>query len=231
MRLNQFIARHSGYSRRQADRFIEQGQVTVNGQLASVGQQVTDADEVSLDGQPLLASTRRTIMVHKPVGYVVSRAGQGSPTIYDLLPAQLHQLKPVGRLDKNSSGLLLLTNDGELANKLTHPRYKKLKIYHVTLDKPLARQHQTAIEQGIELDDGVSKFEIRPIRDNKLEIKISEGRKRQIRRTFTALGYTVTALHRTQFGPYKLGSLALGQWEDLMSNVSSDVGGAAKLVE
>src|SRR4029079_9435972 len=113
MRINKFIALHSALSRRAADTAIEQGRVTVNGQTPSTGQDVTESDTVRLDGQSLKLNTAiTTIMLNKPAGYVVSRQGQGSKTVYDLLPPELHKLKAVGRLDKNSSGLLLLTNDG-----------------------------------------------------------------------------------------------------------------------
>ncbi len=137
----------------------------------------------------------------------------GSRTIYDLLPPEYHQLKPVGRLDKASSGLLLLTNDGQLANQLTHPRYGKTKVYEVTLDKPLQADHQKQIEQGVQLSDGPSQLNLKPlnINTNRYKVTMSEGRNRQIRRTFAALGDGVTTLHRTQFGPYQLDNLPSGQ--------------------
>jgi 23S rRNA pseudouridine2605 synthase len=147
-------------------------------------------------------------MMNKPVGYVVSRNGQGSPTIYSLLPLQYHKLKPVGRLDKASSGLLLLTNDGNLANDLTHPSKQKVKIYEISLNLPLQPLHRQMIsDHGIELEDGNSKLQLERREegnDKDWTVTMHEGRNRQIRRTFGALGYDVTKLHRTQFGPYKL---------------------------
>lgn len=213
MRLNVFIAQSSGLSRRAADKAIEQGRVLVNNLQPVLGQQITEEDIVALDGKKLTSlQATTTIMLHKPVGYVCSRAGQGGKTVYDLLPASLHGLKPIGRLDKNSSGLLLLTNNGKLAHELTHPSQQKTKVYHVRLDKPLAPLHQQMIsDYGVNLEDGPSKFMIQK-EDKHLIITMQEGRNRQIRRTFAALGYHVTGLHRIQFGNYRIGQLATGEY-------------------
>jgi 23S rRNA pseudouridine2605 synthase len=217
MRINVFIAQGTGLSRRAADKAVSDGRITINDRPAEPGAQVSDADTVTLDGQPIKRIDQTiTILLNKPVGYVVSRDGQGSQTIYDLLPPEYHRLKPVGRLDKDSSGLLLLTNDGQLANKLTHPRYSKTKIYEAELDKPLSPSDKQEIEQGIELDDGVSQLQLKPLGkdDRHWQVTMSEGRNRQIRRTFAATGHTVTKLHRTNFGDYGLdSSLKLGQWQ------------------
>lgn len=223
MRINKFIAQATGMSRRAADRAIAEGRVAINGGRIEVGTEVAPADTASLDGKPLtLQAKTLTIILNKPVGYVVSRDGQGSKTVYDLLPPEYHHLKPIGRLDKDSSGLLLLTNDGNLANELTHPKYQKEKIYQVELDKPLSAEDKAKIEQGIQLEDGLSKLTVisttveksrslDSARDNrKWTIKMQEGRNRQIRRTFAALGYTVTKLHRTHFGTYALANLPVG---------------------
>jgi len=208
MRLNKFIALATGMGRRPADAAISAGRVQVDGLPASTGQQVTDANQVSLDSKPLaLQSSTMTIMLNKPVGYVVSRQGQGSKTVYDLLPPEYQHLKPVGRLDKDSSGLLLLTNDGQLANELAHPSQQKTKLYELTLDKPLVPLHQQMImDYGVLLDDGSSKLQLEKLHDDakKWRVIMHEGRNRQIRRTFAALGYTVRQLHRVQFGPYTL---------------------------
>ena len=205
MRINKYVAAATGLSRRAADTAIAAGKVYVNGIVATAGQDVTSNDTVTLNSQSVHApTTHQTIMLNKPVGYVVSRDGQGSKTIYDLLPPELHNLKPVGRLDKYSSGLLLMTTDGQLAQQLTHPSYQKEKIYEVTLDKPLASEDSTRIEQGVMLEDGISKLRITPQSGASYTIRMHEGRNRQIRRTFAALGYTVTQLHRTHFSDYIL---------------------------
>lgn len=208
MRINRFIALATGLSRRTADKVIEESDVQVNGQPVQTGQDVTDADTVTLNGKILRAQTTKTILFNKPAGYICSRDGQGGRTIYDLLPPELHNLKPIGRLDKYSSGLLLLTNDGKLAQDLTHPSHQKNKIYEVKLDKDLQPLHRQMIsDHGIQLEDGLSKFELERITDGSEKawrITMHEGRNRQIRRTFEALSYHVKTLHRTQFGTYHL---------------------------
>lgn len=211
MRINAFVAQASGLSRRAADQAIANNQVLVNDQPARIGTQVTGTDTVTLDGKVLnLPDQTATIILNKPVDYVCSRDGQGSSTIYDLLPPEYHSLKPVGRLDKNSSGLLLLTNDGQLANQLTHPRYSKTKVYEITLNKRLQTEDKTRVEEGVELNDGISKLQIKNLDGSSFTVTMSEGRNRQIRRTFAALGYEVIKLHRTQFGDYQLGDLTPG---------------------
>lgn len=199
-------------SRRAADKLIASGRIKINNQIAIMGIDVKPADKIILDNTPItLPNKTLTIMLNKPTGYVCSRDGQGSKTIYDLLPKDLHNLKPVGRLDKDSSGLLIMTNDGELANKLTHPSSKKEKVYEVILDRSLTNVDIAKIRSGILLEDGISKFD-KVFRISALEFRVTlhEGRNRQIRRTFSALGYNVTKLHRTNFGEYQLGLLQLG---------------------
>ncbi len=215
MRINKYIAQATGLSRRAADAAIAEGLVRVNGEMPPPGLDIKPDYTVTLDNRvitPPVNST--TIMLNKPVGYVCSRNGQGSRTIYELLPEELHNLKSVGRLDKNTSGLLLLTNDGELANKLTHPRYEKKKIYEITLDNPLDSLDKAKLEKGVMLDDGLSKFsKITEFSPRQVEVVLSEGRNRQIRRTFEALGYKVTRLHRISFGDYKLSKLDKGTYQ------------------
>lgn len=218
MRLNQFIARATGMSRRAADDVIRAQRVQVNGLAAQLGQTVETQEQVTLDGQLLTPTDgTTTILFNKPVGYVCSRDGQGNKTIYELLPAKLHDLKPIGRLDKNSSGLLLLTNDGQLAYELSHPKFKKTKIYKIALSRPLkALQQQMVVQRGVMLEDGRSKLKLERINntdDTNWKVIMSEGRNRQIRRTFEALGYSVVKLHRTQFGSYQLGSLEQGSYK------------------
>lgn len=213
MRINKFIAQATGVSRRQADQKIKAGRVVANGQPAELAQQVNESDTVALDGEVVtLPDEYTTIMLHKPAGYITSREGQGAKTVYDLLPAELRDLKPVGRLDKHTSGLLLMTNDGQLAQQLTHPSHGKHKVYEVTLNKPLNPSDIAAIDGGVELEDGLSKFDIKQLANNTYQVTMQEGRKRQIRRTFDALGYTVKRLHRTHFGDYTLDGLATGEY-------------------
>lgn len=221
MRLNKYIATSSNLSRRAADAAIDAGRVTIDGQTPVKGTEVDESSQVKLDGTILTPSTTHiTLVLNKPVGYVCSRNGQGSATIYDLLPSEYHRINPVGRLDKDSSGLLLMTDDGELANQLTHPRYAKTKVYEIALHKPLQPLHQQMItDYGVMLNDGVSRFTITAIdtrhSPHRYQVTMTEGRNRQIRRTFAALGYTVTSLHRTHFGHYVLAELGVGQHRQL----------------
>ncbi|HEY5152600.1 MAG TPA: pseudouridine synthase [Candidatus Saccharimonadales bacterium] len=212
MRINKFVARATGLSRRAADAAIQNGRVTINQRTAALGDNIDDGDTVNLDGQPIIAAGSRTVMLNKPAGYVCSRDGQGGRTIYELLPLEYHRLKPVGRLDKDSSGLLLLTDDGDLANRLAHPRYAKAKVYEISLGQPLAPNDRSRLDKGISVEDYVSRLQLKPLGSQSWQVTMSQGRNRQIRRTFAALGYDVKALHRTAFGPYQLSDLPLGQY-------------------
>jgi 23S rRNA pseudouridine2605 synthase len=220
MRINKFVASSSDLSRRGADAAIVEGRILVNGQLPEAGQDITEADTVTLDGRVITpAPAVVTIMLNKPEGYVVSRDGQGSKTIYDLLPENYQRLNPIGRLDKESSGLLLLTNDGNLAHELTHPSKRKIKLYEVGLNKPLQPLHRQMIsDHGLQLDDGLSRLELERLHDGDdtaWVVAMYEGRNRQIRRTFEALGYTVVDLYRTHFGPYSLDNLNNGVYKQI----------------
>lgn len=215
-RLNKFIAHSAGLSRREADTAIEQGRVRVNKARAILGTQVSPGDIVEFDGKTLeQASSYTYLAFHKPVGYVCSRRAQGdTPTIYALLHHEYHHLKPIGRLDRDSSGILLLTDDGDFAHQMTHPKFAKRKVYEVTLDQALEPLHQQMInDYGVNLEDGVSLLQLEKQDDARhWRVTMSEGRNRQIRRTFTALGYTVTKLHRIQFGPYTVYDIVSGSY-------------------
>ncbi len=225
LRLNKFLAERIGVSRREADELISTGQITVDGKVASLGftlptpENLDNFPKVCYNGKIVpLSADFLYLAFNKPVGYVCSRRSQGSaPTLYDLLPKAYQKLKTVGRLDKDSSGLILLTNDGDFAFQMTHPKFRKTKVYAVELDRPLAPLHQQMISDfGVEIGDGISKFKIIKTETSSASptyiVILHEGRNRQIRRTFAALGYTVTKLHRTQFGKYELGNLEFGKY-------------------
>lgn len=220
-RANKYLAAHGGYSRREADDLIQQGRVAINGEIVQLGSRVLPNDTVTVDGQALSPLDKMTyIAFHKPTGYVCSRRAQGdAPTIYELLPNQYHSLKTVGRLDKDSSGIILLTNDGDFTHQMTHPSYRKRKLYTVELDQPLQPLHRQMISDfGVMLEDGKSQFEMERITegdDRTWQLTLHEGRNRQIRRTFAALGYTVTKLHRTNFGTYSVGQLKPSEWRSI----------------
>ncbi len=215
MRINRYVGRALHIGRRKADDLVAKGKITVNGKVVKPGTTVHEKDIVHLDERKLtLDQATQTILLHKPTGYVCSRDGQGSKTIYDLLPEPYAGLQPVGRLDKDSSGLLILTNDGELAQQLSHPSYGKQKIYHVNLASPLKEESERKLRKGVDLEDGKSQLELSSLSADKKTwiVKIYEGRNRQIRRTFEATGHTVVKLHRTRVGSYEIGDLKPGQF-------------------
>ncbi len=215
MRINVYIAQATGLSRRSADKAIAEGRVIINDHIASIGESVNTDDSIKLDEKLLLAPQAKTLVaLNKPRGYVVSRKGQGAKTIYDLLPEKYHVLKPVGRLDKDSSGLLLLTNDGKLAQNLTHPSAQKNKVYLVGLNLPLKESDVNDLNRGIQLVDGLSRLSISGMSNDRksMTVTISEGRNRQIRRTFAALQYRVNSLHRIRFGEYDIKNLKPGEY-------------------
>ncbi len=216
MRINRFIAAATGVSRREADRLVQGNKVFINDLPAQLTDHVTSIDKVTLNKKRLfLPLAYTTIVLNKPTGFVCSRDGQGSRTIYDLLPTELRHLKAVGRLDKDSSGLLVLTDDGQLAHELTHPKFEKNKVYEVEINRPLDPTDSDKIEKGVQLDDGVSKLLVSHdgVNPRALRITMQEGRNRQIRRTFSTLNYTVKKLHRTQFGGYVLTGLKSGEYK------------------
>ncbi len=219
-RLNKYLAFQLGVSRREADNSIAAGHVKVNGTPAVLGGRFEEGDEITYKGTSFTKRLNYTyVALHKPIGYVSSRKQQGdNPTLYSLLPEKYHTLKPVGRLDKDSSGLLLLTDDGDFAYNMTHPKFYKVKTYEVSLDTALQPLHQQMISDfGIELEDGPSKLSLEKKSEDRKDwlITMHEGRNRQIRRTFSSLGYTVTSLHRVSFGTYTLEGLTVGKYKEI----------------
>ena len=228
IRLNKFLAERLGVSRREADDLIAAGKILVNSTPVSLGARVDENDKVCYNKKIIPFEVKYTYLaMNKPVGYVCSRrSANGAPTIYELLPEKwAGSLKTVGRLDKDSSGLILLTNDGDFAFRMTHPKFLKEKVYEVFLDHDLAPLHQQEISDfGVVLEDGVSRFLV--ARDERFSgktderrhfvVTLGEGRNRQIRRTFGALGYTVLELHRTQFGKWGLGELKPGEFVEFL---------------
>lgn len=218
IRLNKFLAERLGVSRREADDLIAAGKVLVNKMPATLGARIDKNDEVCYNEKIVPFSTDFLYLaMNKPVGYVCSRRAQGEThTLYELLPEKYSKLKTVGRLDKDSSGLILLTNDGDFTYQMTHPKFHKEKVYEIKLDRPLEPLHQQMIsDYGVMLDDGPSKFIVISSTGGErtqFTVILSEGRNRQIRRTFAALGYRVISLHRTQFGKYQLGGLEPGKY-------------------
>lgn len=218
IRLNKFLAERLGISRREADDAIAAGKVTVDTKKAELGARI-DIDKnpnVCYNGRMVpLQAGYLYVALNKPRGVVCSKKSQdGGRTVYDLLPNKYRELKTVGRLDKDSSGLILLTNDGDFAFRMTHPKFVKTKIYEVKLERALEPLHQQMIADfGVQIGDGISKLGLERLDDTRRlwRIIMHEGRNRQIRRTFGALGYTVVELKRLSFGSYMLDGLREGE--------------------
>jgi 23S rRNA pseudouridine2605 synthase len=215
VRLAKHLAHAGVASRRAAEAMIAAGRVTVDGEtVTDPARAVIGGEAIAVDGAPLGRAPRRVVYaVHKPAG-VVSTAHDphGRPTVVDLVPDAGARLYPVGRLDADTSGLILLTNDGALANHLTHPRYEVAKTYRAKVgNPPVSERALRALRAGVALDDGpTAPARARRLRPDVLELTIREGRKRQVRRMCEAVGHPVLALRRVAFGPLALGDLAPG---------------------
>jgi 23S rRNA pseudouridine2605 synthase len=213
VRLVKFLA-HSGVaSRRRAEEIIAAGRVTVGGELVrDPARDVGEGDDVRVDGEAVGVEAREVWAVHKPVGVVsTAREPGGRTAVVELVDSEA-RLYPVGRLDVDSSGLLLLTNDGELANRLTHPRYEVPKTYRVELRRPPDEGDLRRLATGVELDDGhTAPAEVRRLGEREIEVVLREGRNRQLRRMAEAVGNEVVALRRVRFGPVELGGLGAGE--------------------
>ena len=224
VRLQKFLSQAGVASRRAAETLMRAGRVRVNGEPATEpGTKVDPArDVVEVDGRRVRPAAPLWIALHKPRGYVTTRRDpQGRPTVYDLLPRQHHGLFHVGRLDYDSEGLLLLTNDGDAAERLQHPRYEVDRIYHVEIDGVLGMAAQRALLDGIRLEDGSARARAlhrlggAARRGERWAIALREGRKREVRRMFDAIGHPVRRLRRVSFGPIELGALEEGRWRRL----------------
>ncbi len=212
MRLAKFLAHGGVASRRKAEEIIGKGLVTVGGEVVTdPACDVSDADDVRVNGDPVGAEAREVWAVHKPAGVVSTAREPGSrPAVVELVESGA-RLYPVGRLDADSTGLLLLTNDGELANRLTHPRYGVAKTYLAGLAKPPRDRDLDRLRRGVELEDGrTAPAEVDRVGRQEIEIVLREGRNRQVRRMVEAVGNRVVALRRIRFGSLALGRLAKG---------------------
>ncbi len=217
MRVQRALALAGVASRRAAERMVEAGRVTVNGQLATIGQDVSDGDELAVDGAPVVAEETRTYLLNKRVGTVATVTDpQGRPTVLEGMPIDL-RLYPVGRLDLNTSGVLLITNDGELAHRLMHPRFEVPKVYDALVEGRISADTIRVLRRGVELEDGIT----HPARVEKMErlhpggtwlrIQITEGRNRQVRRMCEAVGHPTMRLFRSRYAGLSAGKLELGE--------------------
>lgn len=220
LRLNKYIAQTGYCSRRKADELIKEGVVKVNGKVVSeLGFLVTSKDRVCVKNQIIKLQSLTYIRYYKPSGYITTMSDEkGRKTIYDILPEELHSLKPAGRLDKDSTGLLILSNDGEFINKLMHPASKLPKIYRVCAQGKLNINDLKAMEKGIEIEKGQIAFAYANIIDYEdkntiLEIVLYQGLNRQIRKMLDYLGHSVISLKRISIGPIDLMGLKKGQFK------------------
>ncbi len=220
MRLNKYIALSGFCSRRKADEYIEAGKVKVNGNTVSdFGFSVTKNDKVTIEGKLLEPEAKTYIRYYKPAGYITTMDDEkGRKTIYDILPEEVQHLKPVGRLDKDSTGLLILTNDGDFINEFTHPSVKVPKIYRVCAQGKLNLNDLTLMEKGIEIEKGQIAYALARIiefegKNTVLEIILYQGLNRQIRKMLDFLGHSVISLKRLSMGPVDITGLKKGQFK------------------
>jgi 23S rRNA pseudouridine2605 synthase len=216
MRLNAYLARAGVASRRGAEDLIRSGRVRVNGEDAGLATFVGPNDLVELDGQRLDPEPLAYVLLHKPAGVVTTaRDPHGRPTVVDLVQ-HAQRVVPVGRLDADTTGALVLTNDGPLAHRLMHPRYEVDKVYEVDVKGEPSSTALSRLEQGVELEDGMtSPAQVRRLGPSRLELTIHEGRKHQVKRMLEAVGHAVRRLHRSRYAGLTLDGLAPGEWREL----------------
>ena len=216
MRLNAYLARAGVASRRSADELIKAGRVTVNGESGQLNTFVEQADRVEVDGRAVAPQPLAYVLLHKPAGVVTTAHDpQGRQTVVDLVSHDA-RVVPVGRLDADTTGALVLTNDGPLAHRLAHPRYGVEKIYEVEVGGDPSDEQLQKLREGVELDDGrTAPARAKRLGPNRLELAIHEGRKHQVKRMCDAVGLPVTRLHRPRYAGLELGDLPAGQWREL----------------
>ena len=219
MRINKYLAHCGVASRRKAETLINEGRVTINGEVVTeLGTYIYENQVVALDGEPVESPEQyKTLIIHKPVEYIVSQDDpQGRKLIYELLPPGLKHFRYVGRLDFLSRGLLIMTEDGELSRRLTHPDFQLEREYHVTLNRELGPRSIRKMENGVEIEGGhVSRPELIKSEGKTADIILYEGKKREVREMMKALGYRVQDLLRLRYGPIKLDDLPEGEYRIL----------------
>jgi 23S rRNA pseudouridine2605 synthase len=218
VRLNAYLARAGVTSRRGADELIRAGRVTVNGEVAGVATYVEPGDDVRLDGRGLAPEELSYVLLHKPGGVVTTaRDPHGRPTVVDLVGHD-RRIVPVGRLDADTTGVLLLTNDGPLAHRLMHPRYEVEKVYEAEVEGDPGPEVLDRLEAGVDLEDGrTAPAKARRLGPGLVELTIHEGRKHQVKRMLEAVGHPVRHLHRSHYAGIGAGDLLPGAWRELTS--------------
>ena len=216
MRINKFLSSAGIVSRRGADKWIEDGRITINGEVAELGSRVNDGDEIRADGKLVQLETELVyIVLNKPVGITSTKEKHIKGNVVDFVNHPL-RIFHIGRLDKDSNGLLLLTNDGDIVNEILREEHGHEKEYIVTVDKPITKDFIRKMESGVAILDTVTKpCKVRQLGNRKFNITLTQGLNRQIRRMCSALGYHVQTLQRTRILNIHLGDLPIGQWRDL----------------
>jgi 23S rRNA pseudouridine2605 synthase len=216
MRLNAYLARTGVASRRGADELIKRGRVRVNGVRGELNTFVHEGDVVDLDGRLLVPQRLAYVLLHKPAGIVTTASDpHGRPTVVGLVEHE-SRVVPVGRLDADTTGALLLTNDGELAHRLAHPRYEVDKIYEAEVEGAPSDETLSTLETGVELDDGrTAPARVRRLAPSRIELTIHEGRKHQVKRMLEAVGHPVRRLHRSRYAELTIDGLEPGEWREL----------------
>jgi len=229
VRLNAYLARAGVASRRGAEELIRAGRVRVNGEPAGLATFVEAGDRVELDGAPLAPEPLAYVLLHKPAGVVTTaRDPHGRPTVVGLVSHE-SRVVPVGRLDADTTGALLLTNDGPLAHRLMHPRYEVAKVYEADVEGEPSDEALRRLAEGVELDDGrTAPASARRLDPSRLELTIHEGRKHQVKRMCAAVGHPVTGLHRPVYAGLTLAGLAPGDWRELTAAEVASLRGAAR---
>ena len=217
MRLNAYLARAGIASRRGSDDLIKEGRVKVNDEPGQLNTYIHAGDRVEVDGEPVAAQQLTYVLLNKPAGTVTTASDpQGRPTVVQLVDDVPERIVPVGRLDADTTGALLLTNDGALAHRLAHPRYGVDKVYEVDVEGQPSAEAISRLEAGIELDDGITApAQARVLQPSKIELTLHEGRKHQVKRMCLAIGHPVRRLHRSRYAELTVEGLEPGQWREL----------------
>jgi 23S rRNA pseudouridine2605 synthase len=216
MRLNAYLAKTGIASRRGADRLIKAGRVSVNGRAAQLNDEVTETDNVKVNGRRVSLQKSRYILINKPAGYITTlKDPENRVKVTDLVNIP-ERVVPVGRLDFNTTGALLLTNDGNMAHRLMHPSFEVDKVYEAEVDGVITQEILNMLSTGIQLEDGkTAPTKTRKLGGNKIELTLHEGRKHQVRRMVDAVGLTVKKLHRSKYGSLTVEELKPGRWREL----------------
>ena len=216
MRLNAYLARAGIASRRKADKLIKDGRVSVNGEAGQLNTFVEPADRVEVDGRQVAPQALAYVLLHKPAGVVTTASDpQGRPTVVGLV-AHESRVVPVGRLDVDTTGVLLLTNDGDLAHRLAHPKYEVEKVYEAIVEGEPSGDALRLLAEGVELDDGpTAPARVRRLGPSRVELAIHEGRNRQVKRMLEAVGHPVRRLHRSRYAGLTVEGLAPADWREL----------------